>query len=416
MGRMPYLLPVLFTKLSLSVASGFRLFKNTNRFTGAAFLMATAAIGPGFITQTTVFTGQLFTSFGFVILISILLDIIVQLNIWRAITVSGKRAPEVANNVLPGLGTLLVVLVAAGGFIFNIGNIGGSSLALQSLFGLSLPAGALLSCALAVVIFLVKEFGKAMDAFTKLLGMFMIGLMLYVAWTAHPPVAEMVVRSIIPEKIDVIAIVTLVGGTVGGYISFAGAHRMLDAGVKGMEQLPDVNKGAVTGIMLAGIMRILLFAAVAGVVATGFSLPAENPAAAVFGQAAGNIGLKMFGIILWAAAITSVVAAAYTSVSFMASESTWVAARQRYIIIVFIILSAVVFSILGNPTKLLVRAGTINGLVLPIALAAMLLAVTGKEFVAGYKHPGWLLIAGWLVVLLLTVMSIRSIYLLLGNV
>jgi Mn2+/Fe2+ NRAMP family transporter len=225
----------------------------------------------------------------------------------------------------------------------------------------------------------------------------------------------MMVHSIIPLQVDVIAIVTLVGGTVGGYISFAGAHRMLDAGVKGMDHLPDVNKGAVAGILLAGIMRILLFAAVAGVVATGFMLPAENPAAAVFAQAAGNVGLKMFGIILWAAAITSVVAAAYTSVSFIASVNPWTANKQRYIIIVFIILSALVFAFLGNPTQLLVRAGTINGLVLPVALSAMLLALSGKKFVPGYKHPVWLLVTGWLVVALLTAMSIRSIYVLSGN-
>lgn len=377
--------------------------------------MATAAIGPGFITQTTVFTGQLFTSFGFAILISILLDIIVQLNIWRAITVSGMRAPEVANAVLPGLGTLLVVLVAAGGFIFNIGNIAGCSLALQSLFGFSLKGGALLSCGLAIIIFMVKEFGKAMDVFTKILGMLMIGLMIYVAYTAHPPVLKMIHHSFLPQKIDVVSIVTLVGGTVGGYISFAGAHRMLDSGMHGLQHLPEVNKGAVTGILLAGIMRILLFAAVAGVVATGFTLPSENPASAVFEQAAGNVGLIMFGIILWAAAITSVVAAAYTSVSFISAINPWIAKRQRYIIIGFIVISTLVFTFLGSPTQVLVRAGTINGLVLPVALTGILIAVSRKKFVPGYKHPVWLTITGWSVILLLFLLSIRAVYLIIEN-
>ena len=377
--------------------------------------MATAAIGPGFITQTTVFTGQLFTSFGFAILISILLDIIVQLNIWRAITVSGKRAPEVANSVLPGLGTLLVVLVAAGGFVFNIGNIAGCSLALQSLFGLSLQSGALLSCGLAIIIFMVKEFGRAMDVFTKILGILMIGLMVYVAYTAHPPVLKMIHHSFLPQKIDVVSIITLVGGTVGGYISFAGAHRMLDSGVQGLKQLPEVNKGAVTGILLAGIMRILLFAAVAGVVATGFILPTENPAAAIFEQAAGKTGLIMFGIILWAAAITSVVAAAYTSVSFIASINPWTAKWQRQVIIGFISFSALVFAFLGSPTQLLVRAGTLNGLVLPVALCSILLAVSRKKFVPGYHHPVWLVVTGWAVIVLLFIMSIRALIMIFGN-
>jgi len=68
---------------------------------GAAFLMATSAIGPGFLTQTTVFTQNLAASFGFVILISIILDIFAQTNVWRIIAVSEKRGQEIANMVFP---------------------------------------------------------------------------------------------------------------------------------------------------------------------------------------------------------------------------------------------------------------------------------------------------------------------------
>ena len=37
---------------------------------GAAFLMATSAIGPGFLTQTAVFTDKLKAAFAFAILVS----------------------------------------------------------------------------------------------------------------------------------------------------------------------------------------------------------------------------------------------------------------------------------------------------------------------------------------------------------
>ena len=62
-----------------------------NAVLGAAFLMATSAIGPGFLTQTATFTNTLLASFGFVILLSILLDIGAQLNIWRIVVVSGSE-------------------------------------------------------------------------------------------------------------------------------------------------------------------------------------------------------------------------------------------------------------------------------------------------------------------------------------
>ena len=55
---------------------------------GAAFLMATSAIGPGFLTQTAVFTEKLGASFGFAILASIVIDLVAQLTIWRVIAAS----------------------------------------------------------------------------------------------------------------------------------------------------------------------------------------------------------------------------------------------------------------------------------------------------------------------------------------
>ena len=89
--------------------------------------MATSAIGPGFLTQTGQFTGNLKGSFGFVILISVILAAIVQLNVWRVLCVSGMRGQDVANKVLPGLGYVIAFLVVAGGLVFNIGNVGGGA-------------------------------------------------------------------------------------------------------------------------------------------------------------------------------------------------------------------------------------------------------------------------------------------------
>ena len=80
------------------------------RLYGAMFLMATSAIGPGFITQTTQFTAQLGAAFAFAILVSIFIDVALQLNVWRVIGVSGLRAQELGNHVAPGLGIVFVVL------------------------------------------------------------------------------------------------------------------------------------------------------------------------------------------------------------------------------------------------------------------------------------------------------------------
>ena len=374
---------------------------------GAAFLMATSAIGPGFLTQTTVFTSQLLTSFGFVILISILLDIGAQLNIWRVLTMSEMRAQDLANKLLPGLGHLLAALIVLGGLAFNIANMAGCGLGINVLTGINVEASALISCVAALALFWIKEFGSAMDMFAKVLGFIMIGLTLFVAISSDPPLLETVHRTFIPEKIDVMTIVTLVGGTVGGYISFAGAHRLLDAGIKGQENLPQINRSAVSGIVITGVMRIVLFLAALGVVVGGGILGDKNPAAAVFQIAAGNIGYKFFGVVMWSAAITSVVGCAYTSVSFLRSLPM-IEKYQRYVISLFIIISTLGFLYLGNPVKLLLAAGTLNGFILPIALAVILIAAHQKKIMSNYQHPRWMHIAGWCVVGVMSWMAVLT--------
>src|ERR687892_83470 len=143
---------------------------------GAAFLMATSAIGPGFLTQTAVFTAQLGASFGFAILISILFDLGAQINIWRVITVAQRRAQDVANDLLPGLGHALAAMVALGGLAFNIGNIAGTGLGLNALAGIDVKVGAVGSAIVAITLFVVREAGRAMDRFAQALGFVMIAL------------------------------------------------------------------------------------------------------------------------------------------------------------------------------------------------------------------------------------------------
>lgn len=349
---------------------------------GAAFLMATSAIGPGFLTQTTHFTSILAASFGFVILTSIIIDIGAQMNIWRIVAVSEKRAQDIANDVLPGLGFFLAALIVIGGLAFNIGNVAGAGLGLNVLFGVSAEMGALLSGVIAILIFVVREAGKAMDRFTQVAGFVMIGLTVYVMFTAQPPVGEAVAKTFVPDTIDVLAIVTLVGGTVGGYITFAGAHRLLDAGIKGKESLGEVTRGSISAIGIASVMRIFLFLAALGIVAQGLQLDPNNPPASVFKLAAGNVGYKMFGVVMWAAAITSVVGAAYTSVSFIRTFNATLEKYHKWIIIGFIAVSTIVFALVGKPVAILILVGALNGLILPIALGVMLVAAHKKKLLA----------------------------------
>ncbi|RYG27614.1 MAG: divalent metal cation transporter, partial [Chitinophagaceae bacterium] len=146
-----------------------------------------------------------------------------------------------------------------------------------------------------------------------------------------------------------------------------------------------------------------------GVLSQGAQLNKDNPASGIFLFAAGEFGLRVFGIVLWSAAISSVVGASYTSVSFIKTFHPILQKQERWCISVFIILTTVIFVWIGRPAQLLLFAGAINGIILPVALSIMLIAATKNRIMKGYRHPIWLQVAGWLVVAAMSWMGIAII-------
>ncbi len=73
--------------------------------------------------------------------------------------------------------------------------------------------------------------------------------------------------------------------------------------------------------------------------------------------------------------------------------------------IVFIVISTMIFLFIGKPISLLIIAGAINGIrFLPITLGAILIASKKKSIVGDYKHPNWMFIFG-IVAVLVTILT-----------
>lgn len=362
-----------------------------NAAIGGAFLMAMSAVGPGFLTQTATFTQREGANFGFAILMCIIVDVIVQLNIWRVIIVSGKRAQMIANDVFPGLG-------------------------LNVLFGIPTIWGAVISAVAAVLILVMKNALKVVDRTVQVLAVIAVLVLLYTLAIMKIPYGTAVSHTFMPTKVNFYSILTIVGGTVGGYISFAGGHRLLEGGAQGTKDLGAVNLGALSGIGLASVIRIVLFLTGLAVVLGGATLDAANPAATIFKVAAGTFGYKFFGLLLFAAGMSSVIGSTFTSISFLdyTSRKNENTDHNRHykmaITIGFIAFATLIFCFVGQPATVLVVVGAINGFILPIALGILLVASRKIKIMgAGYHHPAWLTWTGWLVVIFMAYAGINTV-------
>ena len=128
----------------------------------------------------------------------------------------------------------------------------------------------------------------------------MLVLALYVAVVTKPPVGEAFQRMVMPHNIEslILPIITLVGGTVGGYISFSGGHRLIDSDITGMGNVKNASNSATFAILGSGIMRLLLFFVFLGVVSTGVGLDPSNPAASAFEIALG-VQVKLSSVLFF---------------------------------------------------------------------------------------------------------------------
>jgi Mn2+/Fe2+ NRAMP family transporter len=89
---------------------------------------------------------------------------------------------------------------------------------------------------------------------------------------------------------------------------------------------------------------------------------------------------------------------------------------RPYLIIFFILFSTTVFYFIGSPAKVLVVVGAINGLILPIALAILLIAVTKKKIMGeGYRHPLWLTLFGWVIVAFMAYAGVETVIRVIGS-
>lgn len=394
---------------------------------GAAFLMATSAIGPGFLTQTSTFTAQHGAALALVIVLVILMDITAQMNIWSVVSVSGMRAQDVANKLLPGLGVVIAILVAIGGLAFNVGNVGGVALGFNAMLGLDQKIGAIIAGCLGIIIFVNKNAKTIMDKVATVLAAVILLTVLVVAVKSQPPMGEVVKglgsfdKLLNTETGMFTALTTILGGSCGGYIAFSGAHRLLDAGISGPENVGHVRRSVVQGCGTSGLVRILLFLAVLGTCTVGTTWVAENaqiitdaakggnPAAEAFRLAAGDLGYRLFGLCLFSAGVSSVVGAAFTSVSFLKTLHPIIMKYEKWFVVGFIAFSTLMMVIVGNAAQLLIIAGAVNGLILPISLGCMLAAAYSKKIVGDYKHPVWLTGLGVIVICISGYVGIQAV-------
>ena len=136
-----------------------------------AFLMAMTSVGPGFLTQTAVFTNIYKIDMAFPVFASMFITFAIVMNLWRIVGVSGLRIQDIANKIAPGAGYFIGILLALGAVAFNFGNVSGAALGLNVLTGVDTIWGALFTGVVGCLLFVLHNASKRMDQMARYLGL-----------------------------------------------------------------------------------------------------------------------------------------------------------------------------------------------------------------------------------------------------
>ena len=324
------------------------------------------------------------------------MDIVTQLHIWQTVVASGMRAPEIAGRLCPYLGYVVALLAALGGGAFLVGNIGGLALGLSTLLNVPTRTGVLLGAGIVIALLIPRGASKAAGYVAELLGCCVVAAAVFLVGKNAPPL-ETVESSLLHIQMSedlVSPLLTLLGGSCGGYIAFAGAHRLLDAGVTGVDALAGTRRSVLLGTLLSGGVRILLFLTTLGVCAADTPVAGEiahsaSPVLEVFFAVMGTPGRWLFGAVLTCTGLTTAMGASYTSISFLKIFHPVVQRFERLCTACFALIAAGVAYLWGTPTGLMLLAGLLNGAILPVMLTITLLAeqkpaIVGEDF---HMHP-----------------------------
>jgi NRAMP (natural resistance-associated macrophage protein)-like metal ion transporter len=401
------------------------VIKNWFKNIGPGPLVAAAFIGPGTVTVCTL-AG---INFGFALLwamvLSIVATIVLQEMAARLGIISQKGLSEVIRSQIsnPLIRTLAIILILSaiviGNAAYEAGNISGSILGLENVFGSQIiTLGTinlnLFSVLIGVIAFILLYIGnyKVLEKSLISLVVLMSLAFLITAIMTKPDMSEVFKGVFVPKfsNDNIVTVIALIGTTVVPYNLFLHASLVKEKW-KHKSDLKFARKDTIIAVVLGGIvsMCIIISAAAIKTAEVNNASDLAKGLEPLFGNYASvflSVGLFAAGIT---SAITAPLAAAYVASGCLGWSSDMKSKRFRLVWILILALGVVFSSIGFKSIEIIKFAQVANGLLLPV-IAGFLLWIMNKSSILGkYKNTLLQNILGFAILAIAVFLGVKSI-------
>lgn len=402
------------------------MFKKILTQTGPGPLIAAAFIGPGTITLCTLVGAQYGLELIWAILVAIIAAIILQGMAVRLGIIGQKSITQAIEEEIKtpwlktGLLVLIFVTIMIGNTAYEAGNISGSVLGLETLFGKKLLNALgfkinLFSIGIGVIAASLLWIGKykIIERSLILLVILMSISFLITAIATGPPIIE-IFKSLFgfstPQG-SILSIIGLVGTTIVPYNLFLHTELVKEKWSK-TSDLPYAMKDMVIALVLGGVISISVIIAAASTKVLHLESAADlaiglEPLFGSFAKYFISFGLFAAGIT---STITAPLAAAYVICACMGWKADLKSSKFKRVWGI-VILFGVLFSATGLKLIFIIQFAQItNGILLPIIAGILLWIMNNASLLGTFRNTIRQNILGVLIVLISVFLSLRSLW------
>ena len=397
---------------------------------GPGALVTAAFIGPGTITACTLAGANFGYTLLWALVFATLTTIILQEMSARLGVITQKGLGEVLVDALQHslwkwpIFLLIAIALFGGNSAYEAGNLTGAALGIATIFNNdnSFYQLAIIIISMLAAFVLIRGSYQQIERILMILVALMAISFIATFFVVQPNLVQMFYGAFTPtiDQSNLLTVMALIGTTVVPYNLFLHASAA-KSHWKNKNELSYARTDTVISIGLGGIIAILVAStAAASTFSHGLTINSATDMVSQLEPLFGSFAKYLLGIGLFSAGFSSVIAAplaASYAISEIMQFKNGVNSIQFKLISLSILISGVLFSMADiKPIKIILLAQFTNGLLLPIIASFLLYAMNHKKLLGSYANNITFNILGIGVVILTTILGLKTIASTLGLV
>lgn len=390
---------------------------------GPAAIVAATIIGPGTVTTCSLAGVSFQYALGWAILFAVIATSVLQLMTSRLGIITGKGLAEVIREIYKDswikvpLAVIVVFAIGMGNSAYQSGNMIGASMGLGTIFNLPLIFWNICISIIVFALLWTCKY-KVLEKFMIALVFVMVILFVFTAIIVKPDLGAMLKGLLIPSIPAGSILITMgvIGTTIVPHCLYY--HSALTAikwnGIDKKEALKNNNFDVIFNIVLAGVISYAIIITGAAMFGLGIKVSSGADLAKQLAPLAGSWSKYFFGAGLFAAGITSSIAApmsAALAISGIMGWSTDLKETKNRVVWILVLAAGFLVTATGySPIKVIVAAQAFNGILLPISTIILLIVMNNKKSLGDYTNNTRQNILGVAIVLITIILGAKTLW------